>query len=659
MSTFDIRGETMKSKTFSWMNNHLNFFMIAILLLWIKTYVAYNLEFSLGIENSMQKFLLLLNPASSIILFLGLALFFKGKKAFKWMIIIDFLLSFYLYANIVYYRFYTDFITLPTLTQTSNFGDLGQSVLALLNPYDIMYFLDTIILFLLVVTKVIKPTAVKVKMRTRVMVLAAAVTLFAVNLGLAEVDRPQLLKRTFDRNYIVKYLGMYNFAIYDAIQSTGASAQRAMADTDDITEVTNYTNAMYAEPNPKYFGAAKGKNVIYIHLESIQDFIIDYKLNGEEVTPFLNSLSKDQNTFYFDNFFHQTGQGKTADAEFMLDNSLFGLPQGAAFSTKGRNTYQAQPAILGQLGYTSAVFHGNTRSFWNRDEIYKSFGFDKFYDLTHYTADENEVVNYGLLDKPFFKQSMPMLESLSQPFYAKFITVTNHFPFPLDQELATIEPHTTGDSSVDNYFQTVRYADEALKEFFDYLKESGLYENSMIVMYGDHYGISENHKKAMSTVLGTEVGDFENAQLQRVPLFIHIPGVEGGNMHQYGGQIDVLPTVLHLLGVDTKGYVQLGTDLFSEDHQTIVPFRNGDFVTEKVTALNGKYYDTTTGEMLEANDEIKQNEQIVQMKLKMSDKIVNQDLLRFYTPEGFELIDPSDYDYTNRSTSSNEDQNTK
>jgi lipoteichoic acid synthase len=649
----------MKSKSFSWINNHLNFFMIAILLLWIKTYVAYNLEFSLGIENSMQKFLLFLNPASSIILFLGLALFFKGKKAFKWMIIIDFLLSFYLYANIVYYRFYTDFITLPTLTQTSNVGDLGQSILALISPNDILYFVDTIILFLLVVTKVIKPTTVKVKMRSRVIILTAAVALFAVNLGLSEMDRPQLLKRTFDRNYIVKYLGMYNFAIYDAIQSTGASAQRAMADTDDITEVTNYTNAMYAEPNPKYFGAAEGKNVIYIHLESIQNFIIDYKLNGEEVTPFLNSLSKDQNTFYFDNFFHQTGQGKTADAEFMLENSLFGLPQGAAFSTKGRNTYQAQPAILGQLGYTSAVFHGNTRSFWNRDEIYKSFGFDKFFDLTHYTAEENEVVNYGLLDKPFFKQSMPMLESLSQPFYAKFITVTNHFPFPLAQELATIKPHTTGDTSVDNYFQTVRYADEALKEFFDYLKESGLYDNTMIVMYGDHYGISESHKKAMSTVLGTEVGDFENAQLQRVPLFIHIPGVEGGNMHQYGGQIDLLPTVLHLLGVDTKGYVQLGSDLFSKDHQTIVPFRNGDFVTDKVTALNGKYYDTATGEQLEANEEIKQNEKIVQMKLKMSDKIVNQDLLRFYTPEGFEPVDPSDYDYTNRSASSNEDQNTK
>ena len=83
-------------------------------------------------------------------------------------------------------------------------------------------------------------------------------------------------------------------------------------------------------------------------------------MNGEEVTPFLNSLTRDANTMYFDNFFHQTGQGKTADAEFMLENSLYGLPQGSAFTTKGQNTYQAAPAILGHQGYTSAVFHGNT-----------------------------------------------------------------------------------------------------------------------------------------------------------------------------------------------------------------------------------------------------------------------------------------------------------
>src|SRR5690606_22069043 len=150
-----------------------------------------------------------------------------------------------------------------------------------------------------------------------------------LNLGLAESDRPQLLTRGFDRNYIVKYLGMYNYQIYDAYQTTKANAQRALADSNDAVEVVNFTKSLYAEPNPKFFGVAEGKNVIYVHLESIQEFLIDFELNGEEVTPFLNRLKADSNTIYFENFFHQTAQGKTADAEYMIENSIYGLPQGS------------------------------------------------------------------------------------------------------------------------------------------------------------------------------------------------------------------------------------------------------------------------------------------------------------------------------------------
>ncbi|GAA3324399.1 hypothetical protein GCM10020331_052110 [Ectobacillus funiculus] len=164
----------------------------------------------------------------------------------------------------------------------------------------------------------------------------------------------------------------------------------------------------------------------------------------------------------------------------------------------------------------------------------------------------NDVLNYGLKDKPFFQESIPMLQTLKQPFYAKFITLSNHFPYPISKEDATIEPAQTGDASVDTYFQTARYLDESVQSFFDYLKQSGLYDNSVIVLYGDHYGISENHDKAMSQVLGKDITPFEDAQLQRVPLIIHVPGIKGGVMHQYGGEIDVLPTLLHLLGTDTK-----------------------------------------------------------------------------------------------------------
>lgn len=635
----------------------LGFFIIAVLFLWLKTYIVQLTQFDLGIESTLQQFLLFLNPLGSSLLFLGFALFFKGKRKYTALLVLHFLLSFLVYANVVYYRFFNDFITLPTIFQTQNFGDVSGSVIALLKPYDLLFFVDVLILIGLYVFKIVKVEVMNFSRRTVVGVLSLALGISSLNLAMAEADRPELLTRGFDRNYIVKYLGMYNYTIYDAVQSTKASAQRVLADSNDVTEVINFTKSNFAEPNPKYFGIGKDMNVIYVHLESIQEFLIDYELHGEEVTPFLNSLVREGNTMYFDNFFHQTAQGKTADAEFILENSLYGLPQGSAFTTKGLNTYTAAPAILGQQGYTSAVFHGNAGSFWNRNEIYKSFGYDHFFDSSSYELSPENMADYGLMDKPFFEQSMDMLKTLPQPFYTKFITVSHHYPYTMPQELATIEPHNTGDKSVDNYFQTARYADEALEQFFEDLKEEGLYDNSVIIMYGDHYGISQNHNRAMAEVLDKEMTPFESAAaLQRVPLFIRVPGMEGGVNHEYGGQIDLLPTLLHLLGIHSKEYVHLGTDLLSEDHDELVPFRNGDYVSPTITSVGGHFYDSETGEILAEDqlDEAEKFQEIVEYKLNLSDRVVNGDLLRFYTPENFTPIDPSLYNYNNTKETSEE-----
>ncbi len=630
-------------------NNFLGIYLIAVLMLWIKTYITQITQFELGVEGALQQFLLLLNPLGSAMLFLGFSFLFKGKRKYSSLVIVYTLMSILLYANIVYYRFFSDFITLPTIFQTQNFGDLGGSVLSLLKPYDILFFVDVLVMFYLRFSRKIQKETERVGYKKATAIIALALAVSIVNLGLAETSRPQLLTRGFDRNYIVKYLGMYNYTIYDSVETMKASSQRASADSSDTTEVINYTKSNYAKPNADYFGAAKDMNVIYLHLESFQNFLINYKLNGEEVTPFLNSLTKDKNTMYFDNFFHQTGQGKTSDAEFMLENSLFGLPQGSAYITKAQNTYQAAPSILKDHGYTSAVFHGNNGSFWNRNVIYKSFGYEHFFDASYYnTGSSGDMAEYGLLDKPFFEQSQSLLSSLPQPFYTKLITVGNHYPYKMSQDLVTIDKANTGDASVDNYFQTARYADEAIKQVFNQLKESGLYDNSMIVLYGDHYGISDNHNRAMEQVIGKEITPYESANLQRVPLFIHVPGMQGGTNHTYGGQIDLLPTLLHLLGIDTQNFIQFGSDLLSEEHDEIVPFRNGDFVSPTIYSINEKFYDNKTGLLLDDSqlEFAKSMKNEVDHKLKLSDQVVNGDLLRFYTPTGYTPVDPSKYNYS-------------
>lgn len=635
------------------LSSKMGFFSVAVVLLWLKSYLIYSFEFNLGVDNGMQQFLLFINPLSSALLFLGLALFAKGKRAGRWIIAIEILMGALLYANVVFYRFNNDFITLPTLTQTSNFGSLGGSIASLVQWHDLFYLIDIVVLIALFVWS--KPNWAPSRMPKRkpLLILAAGVIAFTVNLGLAEADRPQLLKRTFDRNYLVKYLGAYNFTIYDAIQNLKSSTQRVLADSSDLTEVENYTKNKYAEPDAELFGIGEGKNVIKIHLESFQSFLIDYKLHGEEVTPFINSLVHDQEQdfTYFDNFFHQTEQGKTADAELIMDTSLYGLPQGSAFVTKGNNTYQGLGAILHQQqGYTSAVLHGDNKSFWNRDEIYKELGIDEFFDSSYYDMSDDQVINYGLKDKPFFKESMPLLESLEEPFYSHMITLTHHHPYLIDDEDASIDPAETGDKSVDRYFQTARYLDESLEQFFDDLKESGMYEDSIIMIYGDHYGISENHNRAMEELLDEEITSFKNAELQRVPFMIKVPGMEGrGTVHEYSGQTDVMPTLLHLLGIDAQDYILFGTDLFSKDHKDFVPFRNGDFMTPEYSLIKGTFYDMETGEVIEEpTEEMKEKQATVEHELELSDKVLFGDLLRFYTPnDDWEPIDTSEYHYGN------------
>ena len=120
------------------------------------------------------------------------------------------------------------------------------------------------------------------------------------------------------------------------------------------------------------------------------------------------------------------------------------------------------------------------------------------------------------------------------------------------RKIKLIPEYDSNSNTLNKYFQTVRYMDEALKLFFEDLKEKGLYDNSIIVMYGDHYGISENHNNAMAQYLEKEITPFESAKLQHVPLFVHIPnsGV-GEEVTEVAGQIDIRPTILHLLGVET------------------------------------------------------------------------------------------------------------
>lgn len=645
-------------------------FSILIALFWLKTYFAYLIEFDLGVTGWLQHVILLINPLGLGIILFSMALFSKNKKR-RIGLLMGILLAatLLLYSNILYYREFTDFLTMNILVGSNNVsGALIASTLAMMRPWDVLYWIDVIV-FLAVMYKVKKGQPV-FGSRLDISRKAAGTLLLGIlmlvgNLLLAEISRPQLLTRTFDRNYIVKYMGINFFAGYDVYQTAKNSHIKASADESHLEEIVSYAKVNRAEPDPQYFGMAEDRNVIVIAMESIQQFLIDYELedeNGEthEVMPFVNSLFNSEESFSFSNFYHQTGQGKSSDAEILTETSLYGLPQGSAFQTLGSsNTFHATPGILkSKANYTSAAFHGNVGSFWNRSDTYRQFGYDYFFDAEFYDLSGNRALEYGLKDKLFFRDSVEYLEQLPQPFYTKFLTVTHHFPYPLDDQNSGFPIAQTDDSTVNDFFATANYADEAMEEFFTYLKKTGLYENSIFVMYGDHYGISNMRNPHVAPLIGKdpeEWGEFQNAEMQKVPFILHIPGMDEGEVFDMpSGQIDVLPTLLHLLGIETDDYLFMGQDLLSPGHDSSVPLRNGRVITTDYTLIADRIYDNQTGE--ELSEQFTEAERLellaerdrARMEMNHSDRLMSMDLLRFYQPESLTQLEPLDYTYSNQ-----------
>lgn len=643
----------------------IGFIVLLLLSYWTKSLWAYFVDFHLDLSSLFQYLIAIFNPIPLALLLLGLALYIKNTKLFYGIAITIYLVLFlWLFSNVVYYREFADYISVSTMMATSSVSTgLGETALELFNLWDLVYFADFIIIAIVLRKKPYKLNPKPFSKRASFAFSSLAILLFSVNLFTAEIDRPELLTRGFSNTYIVRALGLPAFFTYNAHQTYTAEKDRSDATAEDLVPVEEYVQEHYASPNSDYFGIAKGRNVIYLHLESLQQFVIDYKLNVDgveyEVTPFLNSLYHSQSTLAFSNFFNQVKAGKTSDAETMIETSLFGLNQGSFMvQYGGSNTQQAAPYILSQNGgYTSAVFHGNSASFWNRNNTYKQWGYNYFFDQSYFSeATEENSFQYGLNDKIMFADSIQYLEHLQQPFYAKFITVSNHYPYTsslIGDEIG-FPLADSPDETINGYFATANYLDASIKAFFDYLKATGLYENSIIVLYGDHYGISNSRNPDLAPLIGKDSqtwSDFDNAMMQRVPYMIVVPGMtNGGISDTFGGEIDALPTLEHLLGIEANNYLQVGQDMLSSEHSQVVALRTaGNFITPKYTSYGGKIYYTETGVEITNPDEVTQKEiddikASAAAQLSASDAIQTGDLIRFYD-NGLTALDASQYNY--------------
>ncbi|HSH31198.1 MAG TPA: LTA synthase family protein, partial [Candidatus Saccharimonadales bacterium] len=318
------------------------------------------------------------------------------------------------------------------------------------------------------------------------------------------------------------------------------------------------------------FGVLKDKNIIYVQLESFQQWLVGKTVNGQEVTPNLNKFAA--KSLQFSNFHYQIGPGTSSDAEFTALNSLFHLGDGATLFEYPNNRYRALPQRLREKGYSTVAMHGDSRNFWNRGNAYPSFGYQRYLTVEDYTKGPDNVA-WGIADPDFFEQSFDKLTGLKQPFWAHVISLSSHGPFHLPQDLQKLDLTGVELSELQrDYMQSVNYADRAFGAFLEEFQASPLAATTALVVTGDHEPfIADQTDATYARFLGYEGGfnDVTFLASKRVPFMIQLPdGSLTGSIDAPASHLDVYPTLANLAGLEpSKSW--LGRDLLNNSEPTV------------------------------------------------------------------------------------------
>ena len=573
-------------------------------------------------------------------------------------------------VNSIYYMFYSSFVYVNLIGTLSMLGEVSDSVTSRLELYHFIYVLAPIIFLLIynfVLKKKPKSSSNNKKMFFKTLISGIVViAIVIVTLSSTEISR---FVKQWNREFIVQRFGIYTYTFNDVIQSLEPKVN-TMFGYDEAARTYRefYSNLDRDTSDNEYTDIFKGKNVIFIHAESIQNFLIDLEVNGIEITPNLNKLAKEG--LYFSNFYPQISVGTSSDSEFTLTTGLMPSSSGTVFLNYYDRTYEALPSLFNDLGYYTFSMHGNNGDYWNRKTMYQSLGYQHFYaeDSYEFSNDktQDDYVGLGLSDKSFFKQSIQKLLEIKENhenYMGTIITLSNHSPFndlekypqldfsitfnktldEVDENGNNIVEEVTvpylENTSMGNYLKSVHYADEALGEFFHMIIENNLDEDTVFIIYGDHearlgksqfnllynYDPNTDSVKDETDPTYISMGTYEYELLKNTPFIIWTSDKTlSGEITEVMGMYDVLPTVANMFGFEAN--YALGNDIFS-NNEKIVIFPNGNFLTNKVFYNNLKdEYVLLSNEPIES-DYIEKYKEYTESRLDVSKALITHNLI--------------------------------
>lgn len=398
---------------------------------------------------------------------------------------------------------------------------------------------------------------------------------------------------------------------------------------DDYAEINNSQNWQ------SYNGVAEGKNVFVIQLESVQQFPIGMEINGKEITPNLNKfLNENINVTNM----HATSYTTTADSEHSFINGIYPSENGEAFSKYYSNTYDDVFKKYKKAGYTNVYAHGNYDTFWNRKNVFSKYDLDRVYFIDSF-KDTSELIRTYLSDELLYKQIFDMIPESDGPVFVDLVAASSHKPFELSgikdkESKVSIDVGKYKETQLGYYLEAVNYADYAFGIFLEELKARKMYDDSVIVVYGDHYGmtmldenliefLNENNKKS----------NFVKMQhiFSNVVCGIKIPGIKNVTIDYPVSKIDIKPTLFQICNLQDE--YSLGTSIFKQ--KPYVCINNGNIITDKYYYDTEKWYEIETGNPVEFGDDnqelqkqLNQNVENTSTEIKVSMSVLTENLLK-------------------------------
>ncbi|EYE89380.1 alkaline phosphatase [Fervidicella metallireducens AeB] len=594
---------------------------------------------------------LILGCLGSVMVISSLGCFFNQKRRFKFLLISDFVISFILMSDLVYNRYFLDVTSVALIKQARLVGEVKDSVAELFKLKDLIYFIDIILILpfhrrIKAKLQTVKPNNFKRRIALITVLLVTGYSLSYNSASALEREMPGLLRTLYDKKFIVTRIGNLNFHFVDFYRyiSNNVLKKEKLSEEEknsvkqwyenknnsESSVTSAYINQKISKENSvikRYTGIAEGKNLIVVQLEAFQSFVLNRKINGQEITPNLNKLMKD--CLVFDNYYYQTAWGGTSDAEFLSNTSLLPAREGSVYYQYSGNKYESLVSHLKDKGYFTAVMHANRPAFWNRTNMYASLGFEKYESEPNFVIDDKQGL--GLSDKSFFNQAITKMTGYKQPFYTFLITLSSHFPYKDSAnkikdilDVGDFEGTTMGD-----YLKSVKYTDEAIGEFVESLKKQGLWDNSIVVFYGDHAAIPYDKRDLLAKLLynKNDLTPYEWITAQKVVAMIHIPGEKiKGHNSMAAGQYDLYPTLANFYGFNPM--YSLGRDLLNSKNGFVVN-RNGVWLDNNVIYLSNvdKVVELKTGKELDKQD-YSQEFDLALKYLKNSDATIEHNLIK-------------------------------